>query len=520
MIHSIFILNNNGQVIIEKHYRGNATRTESVSFWSQTEKSSKGIPTDVPPFLSTPKGALVHFQRNGLFLLASVLSDTQPIFVTQFLSSLADTLEDYFGELNEHAIKDNFITVYELLDEMLDNGHPLTLEPNSLKELIAAPSMLNRVLDSLGADSPKTLPSSMGPPPIIPWRKPAVKYAQNEVFVDVIETIDAIFSSSKRSMSHLIVHGNVRVNSRLSGTPDVTMHMRCNNKGIGGGIGLSENSIISNHIGSAMFDDVSLHHCVRSKKYEDSGILSFVPPDGPFKLMDFTIRDTSALSLPVDAQARVERDEHAGTASVSVSLISKFTPPAPPQSRMVAPATGAGAGIRSSRNSGIGSIGSGVGGGIGNTTTNSSTAAAAGSMMLASVMNAAGASAKGLASFYDQDAVMDEVVVRIPFGPGVSGAALSANVGTVQFDSSTGMCTWNVGVVSRGKTPSMLGNITVEKEAMARIVNPPVLLQFRIPGYSVSGITVDSLELGTSETYRYYKGLRCITRAGTYEVRP
>lgn len=453
MIHSIFILNSAGQVIIEKHYRGNATRTESVSFWSQTTKSSKGLATDVPPFLPTPKGALVHLQRNGLFLLASVLSDTQPIFVTQFLSSLADVFEDYFGELNEHAIKDNFITVYELLDEMLDNGHPLTLEPNTLKELITPPSMLNRVLDSLGAESQKTLTNAV---PMIPWRRSDVKYAQNEIFVDIIETIDTTFSSSRRNMSHLVVHGAVKVNCRLSGSPDITMFVRSN----------------------AEMDDVAFHHSVRVARYQESGALSFIPPDGPFNLMTFTIRDTRALSLPVDVQARIDRDKTAGTASVSVTLLARFAPASPPTA---------------------------------------SSASGTGSMVLASVMNAAGG--KGL-NLYDQDALMDDVSVCIPFGLGVSGASLSANTGTVQFDSSTGMCTWNVGIVSRGKTPSLLGNITLDRGFSGRTVNPSALVKFRIPSYSVSGVSVESLELGNSETYRYYKGLRCITKAGTYEVRP
>lgn len=487
MIHSIFILNNAGQVIIEKHYRGNATRTESVSFWSQTSKSTKSVPSDVAPFLATPKGALVHLQRNGLFFLASVLSDTQPVFVTQFLSTLADLLEDYFGEVNEHAIKDNFITVYELLDEMLDHGHPLTLEPNTLKDLIAPPTMFDRVLDSIGAESQKTSTlltstttshsaSSMGAASIVPWRRAGVKYAQNEVFVDVVETVDATFSSSRRAMSHFVVHGTVRVNCRLSGNPDITMHLR------------------SNH---GALDDAALHHCVRTSRFTENGILSFIPPDGPFQLMRFAIRDTRAMSLPVDAHARIEKSHshHANSdssgsdsvemVSVSVSLIARFAPPPPPPPRP-------------------GSTG----------------------MMLTSVMNAAGAgvgnvAAKGISSLYEQqDAVMDEVVVRVPFGDAVSGAALSANVGTVHFDSTTGMCTWNIGVVSRGKTPAMLGNISVKAGALARVSQPQVLVKFRIPGHSVAGVTVDSLELGTSETYRYYKGLRCITTAGIYEVRP
>lgn len=455
MIHSIFILNSSGQVIIEKHYRGNATRTDTVSFWSQTTKSAKGVPLDVPPFLPTPKGALVHLQRNGLFLLASVLSDTHPIFVTQFLSSLADVFEDYFGELNEHAIKDNFITVYELLDEMLDNGYPLTLEPNTLKELITPPSMFNRVLDSLGAESQKILTNTA---PLIPWRRSNVKYAQNEIFVDVIETLDATFSASRRNMSHLAVNGVIMVNSKLSGIPDVTMSIRSR----------------------AVFDDIAFHHCVRTERYYESGILSFVPPDGPFRLMSFVVRDTRGLSLPVDVRARVNVDESAASASVSVSLLPRFNPPQ-------APSSGA------------------------------NSASAAGSMVLASVMNAAGG--KSL-SLYESDGIMDSVVLRIPFGTAVKGASLSGNVGTVQFDASTGTCTWNIGVVSRGKTPSLSGSISIENDAVSTVATPQILLSFRIPGLSVVGATVDSLELGSSERYNYYKGLRCITKAGVYEVRP
>lgn len=475
MIHSIFILNNSGQVIIEKHYRGNASRTETVSFWSQVAKSPNRHPLDVPPFLPTPKGALVHHQRNGLFLLASVLSDTQPLFVTQFLSALADVFEDYFGELNEHAIKDNFITVYELLDEMLDNGFPLTIEPNTLKDLISPPSTLNRVLDSLGADTQKTLISSAS---LIPWRRSDVKYTQNEIFVDIVETVHATFSSSRRSLSHLAVTGVVTVNSRLSGVPDITMSLRSR----------------------AALDDVALHHCVRVPRWTEGNVLSFIPPDGPFRLMSFCVRDARALSLPIDVPVRIDPDiGGAASASVSATLVVRFAPPPPPPP--------------------------------------SSAAGAAGSMVLAQVMSAAGA--KG-ASLYDStDSIMDDVCIRLPFGPGVTGASLSANFGTVEFDSTTGMCTWNVGVVSRGKTPTLNGNISLAKAAttsgsgeggvrgrkgargVARKVEiPQALVRFRIPGHSVCGMSVDSLELGMSEKYKYYKGLRCVTKAGTYEVRP
>lgn len=33
-------------------------------------------------------------------------------------------LKDYFKTVDEDHIKDNFVLVYELLDEMMDNGYP------------------------------------------------------------------------------------------------------------------------------------------------------------------------------------------------------------------------------------------------------------------------------------------------------------------------------------------------------------------------------------------------------------
>lgn len=459
MIHSIFILNSAGEVIIEKHYRGNNSRTESAAFWTQTAKSAKGVPTDVPPFLPTPKGALIHLHRNGLFFLASVLSDTQPLFVTQFLESLADVFVDYFGELNEHAIKDNFITVYELLDEMLDNGFPLTVEANTLKELITPPSMLNRVFEQLGADTGKATATMTYASPHTPWRRANVRYAQNEIFVDVVETVHATYSATRHSLSHTMISGTVTVNCRLSGNPDLNMR-------------------ISSH---GNFDDVAMHHCVRLGRYLENRQISFIPPDGPFTLMTYKVREANAIKLPVDVHPKIEFDHAAGTGSVTVTVLPRFVPnvaaPAPPSS-----------------------------------------ATAAGSLMLAQVMSAAGGKAMGIGS-NEPESIMDNVSVEIPFGEGVTGASLSANYGTVQFESLTGVCVWNIGAVYRGKTPSLKGNISLHKESIARIANPQILLAFRIPGFSSSGVSVESLDLMPPENYKYYKGLRCTTKAGLYEIR-
>lgn len=43
--------------------------------------------------------------------------------------------KEYFRELEEESIRDNFVLLYELLDELMDFGYPQTTEGKILKEL-------------------------------------------------------------------------------------------------------------------------------------------------------------------------------------------------------------------------------------------------------------------------------------------------------------------------------------------------------------------------------------------------
>lgn len=51
-------------------------------------------------------------------------------------SSQVDVFKDYFGELEEESIRDNFVIIYELLDETMDFGYPQTMESKILREYI------------------------------------------------------------------------------------------------------------------------------------------------------------------------------------------------------------------------------------------------------------------------------------------------------------------------------------------------------------------------------------------------
>ena len=53
-----------------------------------------------------------------------------------FLYHIIAVLKDYFRELEEESIRDNFVVTYELLDEMMDWGYPQITDQKILSEYI------------------------------------------------------------------------------------------------------------------------------------------------------------------------------------------------------------------------------------------------------------------------------------------------------------------------------------------------------------------------------------------------
>lgn len=122
----------------------------------------------VPPIMEVPDvneegadagsgGSLYLFSvlRDGLSYLAACPAciginsngpETPPLLVIEFLHRIADTFVLYFGNpADESAVKDNFGTAYQLLEEMVDYGWPLTTEPNALTDLIRPPTVMAKV---------------------------------------------------------------------------------------------------------------------------------------------------------------------------------------------------------------------------------------------------------------------------------------------------------------------------------------------------------------------------------------
>ena len=63
-----------------------------------------------------------------------------------FLHRLTSVLIEYFKELEEESIRDNFVIIYELMDEMMDFGFPQTTESKILQEYVNVLSPFTRIV--------------------------------------------------------------------------------------------------------------------------------------------------------------------------------------------------------------------------------------------------------------------------------------------------------------------------------------------------------------------------------------
>ena len=117
-----------------------------------------------------------------------------------FLHRIVQVLIEYFKELEEESIRDNFVIIYELLDEMMDFGFPQTTESKILQECVC--DWNGRVLGSTDGSNRYITQESYKlevqvRPPIavtnaVSWRSEGIRYRKNEVFLDVIESVNLL----------------------------------------------------------------------------------------------------------------------------------------------------------------------------------------------------------------------------------------------------------------------------------------------------------------------------------------
>lgn len=196
-------------------------------------------------------------------------------------------MTQYFKSLEEESIKDNFVIIYELLDEMMDFGVPQTTDTKILKEYITQDyySLIKSTPTHLVAP-PNALTNSVS------WRKEGIFYKKNEAFLDVIESINMLITANGQVLNSEIL-GEIKIKSHLSGMPDLRLGL--NDKGIFTG----NNDATTDSGKNIEMEDIKFHQCVRLSKFENEKLITFIPPDGEFTLMSYRLSSSQFLMKPL-----------------------------------------------------------------------------------------------------------------------------------------------------------------------------------------------------------------------------
>jgi len=286
----------------------------------------------------------------------------------------------------------------------------------------------------------------------MPWRKAGVTHPNNEIYIDIVEEIDAILNANGGVISS-DVSGSIQAQSNLSGVPDLLLTFN----------------------DATLIDDCSFHPCVRYTRFDKDKVVSFVPPDGPFELMRYRVRRMNGDS----------GHSNLAVGNMPIQVIPRVS---------------------------YGQFGGERGGNVGGRISLSVTARSISSLTFSS-------SRKG-------SLVIENVTIIIPFPKFVRTANLNVTTGQVIYDEAGKIAKWTIGQLDEKKRPQLNGTMVLEEgeEMMASSLSasgeeqPPLLVNWKVLLASVSGLNVSGLSV-TGEHYKPYKGVRNITKSGTFQIR-
>ncbi|XP_064476677.1 AP-1 complex subunit mu-1 [Ornithodoros turicata] len=264
---AIYILDLKGKVLISRNYRGDIDLTSIDKFMTLLmEKEEEGC---VTPILRHGEVAFMYIKHNNLYLVATSKKNANVALIFAFMHKIVTVFSEYFKELEEESIRDNFVIIYELLDELMDFGYPQTTDSKILQEYITQESHKMEIQPKL----PMAVTNAVS------WRSEGIKYRKNEVFLDVIESVNLLANSNGNVLRSEIV-GCIKMRVYLSGMPELRLGL--NDKVLFESTGRGKSK-------SVELEDVKFHQCVRLSRFENDRTISFIPPDGEFELMSYRL---------------------------------------------------------------------------------------------------------------------------------------------------------------------------------------------------------------------------------------
>ena len=266
-ISAIYFLDKKGRPIIFRNYRGEVTQDISSNFQKKVLELEE---SNMKPLFSINDVHYCWIRYKNIYIVAVSKRNPDICMVFFFLHRLIDLLIGYFNVLEDESIRDNFVLIYELLDEIMDHGYPQNTDAKLLKEYIKTSSYRLAIKKKITTEVINNQVT----------RPPGIKYQVNQAFVDVTERVSSLISH-KGEMLRSDIIGVITMKTMLSGMP--LLKLGLNDKSY---FDLSGKKASGKTI---EMDDFKFHNCVDINKFEAERVIEFTPPDGFFTLMNYRL---------------------------------------------------------------------------------------------------------------------------------------------------------------------------------------------------------------------------------------
>ncbi|KAK8578104.1 hypothetical protein V6N13_046961 [Hibiscus sabdariffa] len=458
---AIYFLNLRGDVLINRLYRDDVGGNMVDAFRLHILQTKE---LGTCPVRQIGRCSFFYMRISNVYVVIVVSSNANVACAFKFVVEAVAMFKSYFGgAFDEDAIRNNFVLIYELLDEIMDFGHPQNLSPEILKLYITQEGVRSPFSHKADKPIPNATLQVTG---AVGWRREGLVYKKNEVFLDIVESVNLLMSS-KGSVLRCDVTGKILMKCFLSGMPDLKL-------GLNDKIGLEKESQIKSRptkrfmfclhtaliatnskfsdsgflTNAAYFsssktielDDVTFHQCVNLTRFNSEKTVSFVPPDGEFELMKYRI--TEGVNLPFRVLPTIKE---LGRTRMEVNVKVKS--------------------------------------------------------VFGAKMFALG------------------VVVKIPVPKQTAKTSSRVTSGRAKYSAAIDCLVWKIRKFPGQTEPTLSAEVelistTAEKKPSTK---PPIQMEFQVPMFTASGLRVRFLKVWEKSGYSTVEWVRYITKAGSYE---
>lgn len=180
-ISAVYFLDQKGKPIIFRNYRGEVNQNISDNFQRKVLELEE---VNMKPVFTVNNVHYTWIKHRNIYIVAVVKRNPNLTMIFSFLHKIVEILIGYFNQLEEESIRDNFVLIYELLDEVIDHGYPQNTDTKILKEYIKTES--NRI--KIDKRNLSTLITGKE------GRPDGIKYKINQAFLDVVEKVNSLVS--------------------------------------------------------------------------------------------------------------------------------------------------------------------------------------------------------------------------------------------------------------------------------------------------------------------------------------